>query len=315
MITLVSLLAISPRETSFEVRGFHLGSPAARRVLEEHGASFVGGYNAALQAGGIERLARRLDQVPLPERGFAYEGAAMALALRDLLIARPRDRLAALLRGPGHRHVYMIHVGAGWALARLRLRPRRRLPALDPFLRWLALDGYGFHEAFFHAVRTVSRRTVPHRLAGYERRAFDQGVGRALWFVDGGDVERAARTLERFPSGRRPDLWSGLGLAAAYTAAAGAEDLVLLRTLAGVHAPQVAQGAAFAIAARDRAGNVIEATRTAAAVLCKRNVEQVVDVVREARLGLVADPDGRGYECWRTLLGQRLTERTGSLVA
>jgi hypothetical protein len=310
----VRLLTISPREATLEVRGFHGGSEEARASLERHGISFVRGYNAAIEASAPARLLPQLEGVPQAERGFAYEGAGMACALLDLLSPRKRERLANLLHGPGDAHVYMIHVGAGWALARLRLRPRRRLPALDPFLRWLALDGYGFHEGFFHTRRTVFQHAVPGRLYGYERRAFDQGLGRALWFVRGGDVDQAARTLERFPRDRRSDLWSGLALATAYTGTPGV-DLGRLRTLGIEHARAVTQGAAFAVAARHRAGNVIVETHRAADVLCNASVEQVVDAVRAARHGLAPDAHGQSYERWRASVGRRLLGHPGSVAA
>ena len=311
----MSLLAISPKEATFGVRGFHGGTAQARHALERHGTSFVSGYNAALKARDLDTLACELDSLPKSEVGFAYEGAAMACALLDLLIPGRRGRLASLLRGPGDPHVYMVHVGAGWALARLRLRPRHRLRALDPFLRWLALDGYGFHEAFFHTRSTIRGHHVPRRLTGYECRAFDQGVGRALWFVGAGDVGQATSMLRGFSGYRQPDLWSGLALAASYTTSATEEDLRRLLVAGRAHAPEISQGAAFAVAARHRAGNVLEETRTAAAVLCGQCVEDVVATVREARRGLLADPAGQSYERWRTAIGERLPVPRGPVAA
>lgn len=308
-------LAISADQTHFDVRGFHLGDAHMRAKLERHGASFVAGYNTALVADSLQALSRRLAEQPPAEVGFAYEGAAMALALRDLLTAGtprgPGKRLQALLNGPGRPHVYMVHVGAGWALARLRLRPRRRLSTLDPFLRWLALDGYGFHEAFFAPRRSVTGQRVPRRLTGYQRRAFDQGVGRALWFVQCGEVERAVSSLQRFPSSRQTDLWSGLALAAAYTASATPEHLRRLRAAAAgpSQLASVAQGAAFAITARHQAGNLLDETRDAALVLCGRDPGQVASAVHDARRGLSADPAGRGYQLWRDRIGDRLSHR------
>lgn len=312
IISLVSLLSIDPRESRLEVRGFYAGSVAARVALERHGAIFICGYNSALETHGLEELTSRLLAVPPADRGFAYEGSSMALALLDLLIPGRRNRLSAFLRGPADAHVYMVHVGAGLALARLRLRARRRLRALDPFLRWLSLDGYGFHDGFFRANDTIAGRRVPRRLCGYERRVFDQGLGRALWFVGGADVERAARDLNGFSSARHCDLWSGLGLAAAYTTAAGPENLMQLRTLAGCNGRFVAQGAAFAVTARHRAGNVVEHTRNAADVLCGRTVEETVAIVRQARSGLVADCDGHSYERWRVAIARQLANGAGA---
>lgn len=299
-------LAISPAETRFDVRGFHDGAPAVRKTLEGHGASFVSGFNAALSAADMDQLEEQLELTPSAERGFAYEGAAMACTLLDLLSLGIGNRLARLLGSHGQPHVYMVHVGAGWALARLRLRTRGRLPALDPFLRWLALDGYGFHHGFFQARRFFDDRALERRVAGYERRAFDQGLGRSLWFARCADVERAAHTIGAFPAHRHGDLWSGLALAAGYTTTVGAAELERLLELAGDFRPQVGQGAAFAVTARHRAGNVVARTRMAAQVLCGHGVEEVAELTLRSRDGLDADPEGHGYERWRARLREGL---------
>ena len=140
------LFGIAPEETTFARRGFPPGTERARRRLEAIGRTFVDGYHAALLDDAPERLARRLAAVDPERRGFAFEGAAMGLSLRDYLTPWRRDRWRRFLAGPGSAHAYMVHVGVGWTLARLR---RSVLPALrryDPLLRWLVVDGYGFHE-------------------------------------------------------------------------------------------------------------------------------------------------------------------------
>src|SRR4030095_1282866 len=150
--------------------------------LEKVGSCFAAGYHAGLEAAGVEAATARIErEVDREHRGFAYEGAGMALALLDTLIPGRRDRLARFLAGPGDAHAYIVHVGAGWILARLPLSPESLLARLrDPLLRWLALDGYGFHEGFFRWPRAVERREVPRKLPGYARRVFDQGLGRSL---------------------------------------------------------------------------------------------------------------------------------------
>src|SRR5438876_6443810 len=75
------LFGISPEEASFERRGFHRGDGAAQLWLEEIGRTFVRGYRAGLRHGRLDELAAELEQVEPTRRGFAYEGAAMALSL------------------------------------------------------------------------------------------------------------------------------------------------------------------------------------------------------------------------------------------
>src|SRR4051812_18567838 len=78
------LLGIDPAEATFARRGFR-GTPEARMRLERVGLAFLEGYHAALEARGGDALAERLGEVEAVMRGFACEGAAMALALLDAL--------------------------------------------------------------------------------------------------------------------------------------------------------------------------------------------------------------------------------------
>lgn len=300
------LLGIDPAEATFARRGF-TAQAAARLRLERVGATFLEGYHAALETDACA-LARRLDEIERELRGFAYEGAAMALALLDLLTPWNRHRVRAFLRGPGGAHAYMVHVGAGWALARLG-RPFHRVPrGMDPLLGWLAADGYGFHEGYFHPRRTVEARAVPRRVSGYAARAFDQGAGRSLWFVCGADPARVAAAIARFDPRRRGDLWSGAGLACAYAGGGRRGAAGALAALAGAHRPALAQGAAFAAGARRRAGNPAPHTDQACLALCGVPSAAAAGVT-EAALGGLSPRDGLpAYEVWRLRIQQRFGE-------
>jgi hypothetical protein len=305
-----ALLGISPAETTFARRRFRGESAAVRERLEEVGRCFVRGYNAALEEDRPLPLAGRLDsEVERELQGFAYEGAGMALALLDTMIPGRRDRLARFLAGPGSAHAYIVHVGAGWILARLPVSPERLLARLqDRTLRWLALDGYGFHEGFFRWPRSVVRQEVPRQLRGYARRGFDQGLGRSLWFVDGADVELIPRTIGAFAAARQPDLWSGVGLACGYAGGRGQDELEALRRSAGPHAAQLAQGVAFAAKARERAGNPAGHTELACRVLCGVSAGAAAAVTDEASRGLPADhPDEPAFEVWRRRIQERFS--------
>jgi hypothetical protein len=223
----------------------------------------------------------------------------MGLALLDFLTPWRRNRIHQFLRGAGQAHAYMVHVGAGWAWARLPVNVRRAGLRLDPVLGWLALDGWGFHEGFFHWPKYISGELSPGKLAGYERRAFDHGLGRSLWFVNGGNVELMAQTIGNFSATRQPDLWAGAGLAAAYAGVVAESVLAKLRAKAGPHWPQLAQGAAFAAKARQRAGNLTDYTGIAAKVLCGLSAEEAARLADAALENLPADTDVPAYEIWR----------------
>jgi|SRR5271157_3178903 len=228
--------------------------------------------------------------------------------LDSLLALRRTNRFQMFLDGPGAAHAYMLHVGAGWAVARLPWLGGRLRSQFDPLLRWLALDGYGFHEGYFRFRRYIDGLVEPRRLSGYGRRAFDQGLGRSLWFVEGADVIQIAMRIESFPAFRRGDLWSGVGLACAYAGGVGRAEIEALRE-ASDHYLDLAQGAAFAAKARQRAGNSAPHTALACEVLCGMTAEESARVTDEALEGL---PDTSGddlpsYETWRTRVRERLS--------
>jgi enediyne biosynthesis protein E3 len=301
------LFRIDPEDTSFARRGFRCRDDEIRVRLERVGRSFVAGYHAALEEDRPAELGARLDATDLAYRGFAFEGAAMALTLLDVLIPWKGGRLRRFLDGPGAPHTYLVHVGAGWVLARLPVPVGSLLRRLDPLLRWLALDGYGFHQGFFHWPEAVERQAVPKRLAGYARRGFDQGLGRSLWFVDGADVERLPRTIGAFPEDRRADLWSGVGLACAYAGGRDRAAVAALADAAGPHAPALAQGAAFAAKARQAAGNLLPDTALACDVLCGMGAPAAAAVTDEVGRDLPADGTVPAFEVWRQRIQNRFT--------
>lgn len=291
------LFGIPTSESSFARRGFAATEPRAQARIETIGATFIAGYRAALLHQDPNLLRADLERVDVELRGFAYEGAAMGLALSDFFTPW-RSRWHAFLRGAGGEHAYMMHVGAGWAWARLPVRIDRRITRLDPLLRWLAVDGYGFHQGYFHWRRYISAHHASG-LAGYGARAFDQGLGRCLWFALGADPARIIPTMASFPDHRQPDLWSGIGLAATY--AGGVPEAVLreLRSRAGPYEPELAQGSAFAAKARLRAGNPSSHTELATTTLCDLDAAASAALTDQMLADLPPDCSVPAYEVWR----------------
>jgi enediyne biosynthesis protein E3 len=300
-----SVLGISLDQATFQRRGFHPGTLGRRAHLEQIGLTFLHGYNLAITHGRPEPLAELLMSVPNNSRGFAFEGAAMGLTILDCLTPWQRDRFNRFLCGPAGAHTYMAHVGVGWACARLR-RPVDRAPVhLDPLFRWLALDGYGFHQGYFHPRRFIDRQVPARELSGYARRAFDQGLGRSLWFVLCADIRRIGEAIARFAAGRRPDLWSGVGLACAYAGGVDTPTIAALAAAGSSYASDLAQGAAFAAAARLRAGNLVEHTALACEILCGMPAVDAAAVTEQARVGLPSTSATPAFETWRRRIASR----------
>jgi enediyne biosynthesis protein E3 len=300
-------LGLSPAEASFARRGFLAGEEKARLRLEQIGTTFLSGYHAALEETDLVPLAHRLANVEAELRGFAFEGAAMGLALLDCFTPWRRDRWRTFTERHAEPHIYMMHVGLGWALARLRRSVTPHLEKLDPLLRWLVVDGYGFHEGYFNWRRYVEQRAIPTRLNGYERRVFDQGLGRSIWFVKGADVAAVASAVNAFPSARRDDLWSGVGLACAYAGGCGRGAIESLRAAAHEHLPALAQGVAFAAKTRQRAANLNFHTQTVCRVICGRTAEELAAITDAALEDLHEDSESPAYETWRRRIQKNIS--------
>ncbi|GGV45140.1 enediyne biosynthesis protein [Streptomyces griseoflavus] len=288
-----------------EVRGFHVKNAEAKARLERIGEIFLRGYACAMEAASAGETEEMLEEIPRDVRGFAYEGAGMGAVVHDALPGHS-GRLAGLLAGRGRHHDYMIYVGIGWAMARLPKPLWPDITATDPLLRWLALDGYGFHQAYFKTgsyVRTPEVRH-PFRWAGghnhYTANAIDQGIGRALWFVGGTDPEVVAGLIRAYPEHRHGDLYAGAGLACTYAGGADEDELRGFAEGAGEHRWALAQGSAFAVEARVKADTVIEHTHLAARVVCGTTAERAARVCRDLRPP-AADPRAASpaYETWR----------------
>lgn len=311
------ILTPNVRETKLDRRGFYVKSPAARELLESVGEHFLTGYAIAAEAGSIAEAEYRLENLPAEFRGFAYEGAGMAFGVRDGL-PFGGHWVADFIAEPGARHIYMIYVGVGWALARLpRFRWASATAALtDPVLRWLALDGYGFHQAYFHTERYVRGQYQdpafpwpPEGPSSYASRAIDQGIGRATWFVCGADPDRVADQLDAFPEPRRADLYSGAGLAATYAGGLSKAELWTFRGRGSAYIPQIAQGSAFAATARIRAALETPHTFLAAEMLCGTTPPEAARICDEALPSPSEGGAEPAFELWR----QRIISQLASL--
>lgn len=279
------------------------------RVFEPVASTLVDSFYATVDTSRHDRLVPQLDAVAPELRGIAYEGAGMGLMLLDSMLPG-RARLARFLHGPGARYRGLVAIGAGLVLPRVPVPVGRFLARQDPFLRWLVMDGYGFHDGFFRWRAAVEAQHRPRAVRGYGRRAYDQGIGRSLWFATGANVERITATLARFPVDRRRDLWGGIGLACAY--AAGVLDRLAIRTLAdaaGPFASHMAVGAAVASTFRAQSGMPAPHTDLACAELWGAGAEQVAETARDASRRPVGPRLLPTYGQWREQLRQAWLRR------
>lgn len=276
------LLGPDPSEVSFARRGWEAPAKEKQDNLEKIGTIFLNGFTCGMTSGDVAEIESRLEMIEAPFRGFAYEGCGMAMGVRDALRPFGQHWVRDYFAGRARNHIYMAHIGVGWAMARIPKMRIRAIASPQDKLGWLALDGYGFHQAFFHTreyVREHKQAVLPvWRPAAHADRVIDQGIGRALWFIHGSEPERVARTIATFAPSRRGDLWMGSGLASVYAGGVSADELEDFRRLAGDHRPDVAQAAVLAAKTRFRAGFVTPHTELAVKVYCDMTLDEALAV-------------------------------------
>jgi enediyne biosynthesis protein E2 len=314
MTTLGVLRRVVPAPTvndiTFAQRGFPVKPNPLSRRIELVPRAVLEGFHYGCDHAGAEEIARRLEWIDPEYRSLAYEGAIGALILRDLLAGARSHRADEFVRGAAAPHAMLAYVGCGLLLARLpralwsRVIPRFDSDPLLPVLRWSAIDGYGFDKAYFDPQRWVFAQAVPkpYPFDGAPDcflPVFDQGVGRALWFVFGGDTAPIPTVIERFPAQRRADLWSGIGAAATYVGGPSRSDLQKLIHACGGYRADMAIGSVSAIKARHHAGFVPDATHLAAELICGATVQEAVVLADEAAQQALADTQVPAYIQWR----------------
>jgi hypothetical protein len=250
-----------------------------------------------------------LEARPFELRGFAYEGAGMGLAIVDFWMPW-RQRTRKFITGPGARYKRAVHLGVGLAFARMDRDPqrfRRRLP--DPFYSWCVFDGYGFLRGIRLPQRYLDECADPDKLRGYARRVFDHGLGRGMWFLKRGNSEAVASVIQRFPEGRRADLWSGAGYACGYAGGGDYQALETLRKAAGQYLPNLAVGVAASAWTRHEIGNPVAHNDAACQALCGMSSVEAATLADEAMRDLPSGTEEEpSYEIWRQRLRQALQE-------
>jgi hypothetical protein len=243
-------------------------------------------------------------------RAVAYEGAAMSLASKNLHDRALMD-WRAFMRRAETAYVPHVHVGLGWALAKQKLQSLVFLDSLPPSMLFRVFDGHGYYDGIFRQVQSINSQSRPSTIEPVYFPAYDQGVGRSLWYSVSGDVARLTDAVQKFSSERQPALWRGVGVAAAFVGGCGENTLEALITNAGGHVSQLSFGAAMAIKARVATNTVSADTVLACNLLCNISTDSVNELIA----GLESRTDEDTYPLFMSRLLKIESQLAGELKA
>lgn len=250
------LFALPLTEANFEVRGFEKNEPAQER-LELVAKTVVHGYNMAVETDLNEDLIAGRQFIENELCGFYNEGIGMGLYTLDLFSPFKKDRLFDFVKGVGKNHEYMSYIGAGIACGVFNRSFEKFLQKASPTCGLLILNGLGFYYTYFKPEKIFKQNYLPKNVQAdpFYIECYDNGIGRALWFFNGGNPEKIAKQIAGFPTERQGAVWSGVGLAATYAGGVSQDKIRLLKKLAGPFAVYLGEGSLLATHTRDLALN------------------------------------------------------------
>lgn len=204
----------------------------------------------ALEHESVMQLLDLLNGVQPEFRTVAYEAASMGLYQRDLKRKNGQALWPAFLEQAGAAYVPDIYTGLGCAMAQEDLFIHPFIDLFDLPVHYRILDGYGFFKGLFRARQTLQQQAIPEGISDLYLGYYDQGLGRSLWYVCGGDSPKIKTAIGKFAAKRQPELWRGVGIACSYLG--GCDEALLSEVIAasGLHRPQLQAGALVSAKAR-----------------------------------------------------------------
>ena len=204
----------------------------------------------------IDALIGYLENTETEFRSIAYESASMAIALKDLKNNEGLNTWLFYKNGPALAHKAQVHVGLGWAIAKLNLPFLAVVNKIDTSLYYRVADGCGYYDGSFKYKQTIMNQQLPGYLPEGIMSMFDQGVGRSLWYTCNADINKIRSMIKSFPAFREASLWRGIGIAVAYVGGCDDDILKTLLQYAATNRIQLTYGAALASRSRMEANTM-----------------------------------------------------------
>ena len=176
---------------------------------------------------GLDELITQLNQFEPRYRSVAFEGASMGVALVNEISTWKKYSEKA------EKHSTQVHIGLGWAIAEQELDLASILSEINPEMQVKVLDGFGYWHGLFRRRLTIRTQSIPENITAEFQTGFDQGVGRAIWYISKGEVAKVLNIINHFSEGRRANLWQGIGVALTYVGGCSDGLISELKSTAG----------------------------------------------------------------------------------
>lgn len=254
--------------------------------LDTTGAVFQAGLVRAIKGDILTPEAAAFPAGSKELAGVFMEGQATGAGLVDQLLPWTESAWTGVSAVALTQHPYEIHTGLGmsWGFLKVGLPQAMKSVNLHPLWSWFIVDGYGFQHGFFESQRYLCSQDAiaSHGLDDYSSIVFYQGIGRSLWFVHAGNIEKIAEVINAAEPERISHLWTGVGVAAAHSGGVAEAQLKALKEVSGPHHKHLAVGAAVAAHIRDVASTKSSTTEIGCAILSNCPAQAAAGIVGKA---------------------------------
>lgn len=258
--------------------------------------TFIDALELAAEQPNVPLLITELENIGAEFRSIAYEGASVAIAIKDLYEDETFSQWNAF-KELTQNHQAQVHAGLGWALSQLSKPVFPIIDSFTPLMQGRIVDGYGYYDGYFRQRQSIKNKIVPEQFQNSFLAAYDQGIGRSLWYASKGDVTIIPAMVQEFPDLRHTGLWRGIGTACAYVGGCDELTLNLLFNLAEQYQPQLSAGAALAARARAHANSPSSGSQLACELWCKLSVKDAMILTVKTETASNENPTD-GYNNW-----------------
>lgn len=225
----------------------------------------------------VNELIKKLEEAPIEFSSVAYEGAAMEWAMRDFSEGDKIDRWKALLE-KSKKHACQIYIGMGWAIAKEKRHQLTFLETLNRNMQFRIWDGCGYYDGIFRQRHVIKGQSRFDYIEEKNFQAYDEGLGRSLWYLSKGDVNKATEMVQSFSAERHSDLWRGIGIACSYVGGFEEQTLNALQSATGEHKTQLGIGAAMVAKSRIEAECHTDEIELACSILNQLTAEEAMKI-------------------------------------
>jgi flavin-dependent dehydrogenase len=159
-------------------------------------------------------------------RSIAYESASFAIGLKDLKENNNLENWIQFLTNASNVNLKHVEIGLGWSFAAINENPLKHdYLAKNEFLLDMVMSGVGYYHALYKQKKTLTHFEIWEHLDAQKTAAYDQGIGRRIWYHCESELQEAQELIDKFPECRRADLWRGVGLACGYVGGLSTDHL------------------------------------------------------------------------------------------